>query len=72
MGARVLAPEVRLDLQIQLDRLAQANEQCRTALDGVSNGKIGPEDYARLIRKQRDLQAAWERKNRDYRLGQES
>lgn len=72
MGERGLAPEVRLGLQIQLDRLTQVNEQCRIALDSFSTGDMGREEYLQLVRKQHDIQAAWERKNRDCRSARQS
>jgi len=65
MEHKPLQPENFLALQIQIDRLNRAAEQCRTGLRRMRSGELTPEAYQELLHLQMNEQREWEAKNRE-------
>jgi hypothetical protein len=72
MNDRALSPEVRLELQIGLDRLKAAEERCREGIRGLSTGALSLEGYLELVRQQRRAQLDWEMRHRAHPFTLES
>jgi hypothetical protein len=72
MNDRALSPEVRLELQIGLDRLRAAEERCREGIRGLSTGALTLDAYLELVRQQRRAQLDWEQKHRAHSFALES
>ena len=66
MQERLLSPEARLDLQIQLDRVRAVVRECERALFGLVEGTLTRRDYLDLVARQSHAQRAWERRHRKY------
>ena len=65
MEIKPLQPEKFLALQIQIDRLNRAAEQCRSGLRRMCRGELTPEAYQELLDSQMSAQREWEAKNRE-------
>ena len=63
-----LPPEAHLDLQIGLDRLQKAQDQCRDALTRLLCGSITRAEYLDLLRRQVEAQRHWESRHRKYAI----